>query len=256
MKITNHSGLPQPIFELIANDPYSREGADISVTQLIDSPRVRALTALHDHEIEIEASSLLSPTLGKALHSAIEKATKTGVAERRLSVEIEGWKISGGMDHYDNGILTDYKTANVWKAVYSEGGQVSEWEKQLNVYAHILRTNGHDVLGLKIFVLFKDWNRRGYNEAYKKAKLWKPWKSSGYPERDWAFVNVPCWLPERAEKYILERVKLHQAAEKELPLCSTSDIWRGARCREYCNVAKFCTQYQEAKKTGLSQGEE
>ncbi len=256
-KITNFGGLPQAIYDLIRNDDYSREGADISVTQLIDSPRVRVLSALHDHEIEIEASTRLALTLGKAFHSAVEKGTVEGVAERRLFIEVNGWKLSGGMDHYHDGVISDYKTANVWKAVYAKNGQVPEWENQLNVYAHILRENGHPVTGLKIFSLFKDWNRRGFNEAYKKGKLWVPWKSSGYPDKDWAYISVPLWSAERAKEYVLNRVKLHQAAEKELPLCTADEIWNGTRCSTYCPVGMngFCEQYNKAKQTGLSQKE-
>lgn len=255
MKVTNNNGLPKAIFDLIANDNYSRGDADISVTQLIDSPRVRVLSQLHDHEIEIEASTRLALTLGKAFHSAVEKGTITGTAERRLFMEVNGWKISGGVDHYEDGIISDYKTCNVWKSVYADGGKIDEWELQLNVYAQLHREIGEEVKGLKIFALFKDWNKRGFGEAYKKGKLWQPWTSSGYPSRDWEYVNVPLWSSERAKAYILERVRLHQEAEKELPLCSKSDIWHGTRCSSYCNVSKFCTQYENAKKTGLSQGE-
>jgi hypothetical protein len=137
--------------------------------------------------------------------------------------------------------------------VYSEKGKVEEWESQLNTYAHILRENDIPVTGLKIFALFKDWNRRGFNEAFKKGRLWKPWKETGYPEKEWAYFSLPLWSPDRAREYVIERVALHQAAEKELPLCTTKEIWSGNRCTIYCPCAPFCQQYKESKKTGLSQ---
>jgi hypothetical protein len=201
---------------------------------------------------------MLALTLGKAFHRAVEGATKTGVAERRLSIEVLGWKISGGMDHYEDGVLSDYKTCNVFKMVYADGGRIDEFSEQLNVYAQILRENGHPVTGLKIFALFKDWNRRGYNTAKKSGKLWVPWKQSGYPDKGWAHFDVPLWSEEKAKAYILKRVMLHQAAEKAVPLCTEDEIWRGQRCSTYCalGINGFCEQYNKAKETGLSQGEQ
>ena len=47
MKITNKFGLPQPFVDFIKNDKYSRGDADISVTSLIDSPRVALMRQKH-----------------------------------------------------------------------------------------------------------------------------------------------------------------------------------------------------------------
>lgn len=257
MKITNAAGLPKPIYDLILKDEYSKQGADISVTELIDSPRVRVLRKRYAHLIETEAEDLLNAQLGKAFHKAVEEATTTGTAERRLSVKEAGWVVGGGMDHFEDGVLTDYKTCNVWKTVYAEKGCIQEFEEQLNVYAHILRKNGHEVRGLKIFALFKDWTARGFKEAARKGKLFIPGERSGYPEKSWAFFDVPLWPEEYALGYVAGRTFSHQAAERDLPLCSVGDTWRGSRCERYCSVNKWCDQYQETKKTGLRpKGEE
>lgn len=255
MKILNSDGIPSAVYELISNDEYSKGDADLSVTELIDSPRVRVLTKRHDHEIEVEASTMLALTLGKAFHKAVEMGTKSGIPERRLSAEVLGWKISGGMDHYDNGVVTDYKTANVYKTVYSDCGHIDEWENQLNTYSFILRENSIAVNKAKIFVLFKDWNRRGYGEAKKKGKLWEPNQQAGYPEKHWEYFDIPLWSPRDAQAYVLGRIQLHQLAERELPFCTSSEIWKGSRCTTYCNVSKWCDQYKNAQKTGLSQSE-
>ncbi len=205
---------------------------------------MRVLYKKHDSDIEIEASTLLQPLIGKGFHLLVEKATKTGVAERRMSIMVNGWKLSGGMDHYDllaldNAILIDYKTTNVWKMVYAKNGIPDGFENQLNVYAEILRQNGCLVSKLEIFAVFKDWK--------DKEKL----KVKNYPQKDWARFELPLWSQEKAQAYILERVKLHQDAEKELPKCSSSDIWNGIRCRRYCNVSKWCEQFNKQSKTGL-----
>lgn len=249
--IIENDGLPEAVYQLILDDDYSREGADISVTQLIDSPRVRVLTKINDSRIVVKASTRLAATLGKAFHKAVEKATLKGTPERRLSIGVNGWVLSGGMDHYQDGVISDYKTANVFKAVYAESGKIEEFENQLNVYAHILRSNDFPVTNLKIFVLFKDWNRRGFSENFKKGKIWVPWSNQGYPVTHWAHFSVPLWTKERASQYVLERVLLHQAADEKLPLCSREEVWKGIRCKEYCPANLWCDQFESSKKTGI-----
>jgi hypothetical protein len=257
MKILNSSGLPQSVFEALSRKEYSKDGADISVTELIDSPRVRVLKNQNSDKIEIEAETLLASFLGTCFHKGIELGTKTGTAERRLFIEVSGWKLSGGMDHYHEGTLLDYKTATCFKvSLDCPDGRVEDWENQLNVYAHILRANGHPVTGLKLFCFFKDWNRRSFATAAKAGKIFTPGERGGYPDKTWVYFDVPLWSEEQAESYVLERVRLHQEAEKTLPLCAPKDIWNGNRCRSYCNASPFCQQFAEQSKTGLKKKEE
>ncbi len=252
MKITNNSNLPQSVFEALSRNEYSREGADISVTELIDSPRVRVLKKLHDDKIEMEAESLLASFLGTCFHKGIESGTKTGTAERRLSIKVNGWTLSGGMDHWDQGVLTDYKTATTWKTKLDcADGRIEEWENQLNVYAQILRENGVAVTKLMLFCLFKDWNRGGLSQAVKSNKIFVPYHQGGYPDKAWVYFEIPLWDESSAKRYIQTRVELHQEAEKTLPLCTNKEIWRGSRCKSYCAAAPFCDQFKESSKTGL-----
>ena len=253
MRLTNNAGLPLPVFEALSNKEYSRGDADISVTSLIDSPRVRILNRAHSDSIELEAEGLLASFLGTCFHKGIETGTKTGTPERRLDVVVAGWKISGGMDHYHEGVLTDYKTATVFK-VGANGcpdGIVEDYENQLNVYAHILRVNGYPVTGLKIFILFKDWNKRSFGEAFKKGKIFKPYGQGGYPDKTWVYYDIDLWKPEWAEAYVNRRVLLHQEAEKTLPLCTSKEIWGGTRCKSYCGAAPFCDQFKQQSTTGV-----
>lgn len=250
MKITNSSGLPQSVFEALCNKEYSRGDADISVTELIDSPRVRVLKKRNDDKIEFEAETLLASFLGTCFHKGIEAGTKTGTAERRLSIEVARWKLSGGMDHYNDGVLTDYKTATTWKTVLDcEKGRIEDFENQLNVYAHILRANGHPVTKLMLFILFKDWNR---GSAGRSKKFFEPGVQGGYPQNSWIHFEAPLWPVKQAEAYVQMRVKLHQDAEKVLPLCTEKEMWKNAnRCKAYCLAAPFCDQFKDQSKTGL-----
>lgn len=251
-----NDGLPEFMFRALSERTYSRGDADISVTQMIDSPRVRVLTKKYDEEIVRSASKDLASFHGTAFHEKVERSNKIGVSERRLDVMIGGWKLSGGTDHYEDGVISDIKTANVYKVMYAEKGIVEEFENQLNVYAFLHREHNIPVKELRIFISFKDWNRRGFSEAFKKGKLWVPYKSAGYPDKHWAYYKLPLWPEERARDYVHTRIRLHQEAEENLPRCSVKEVWRGMRCASYCDVAQWCDQYQKSKQTGLLQEEE
>ena len=247
MKITNEAGLPKAVYDWIVKTQgeYTKGDADISVTELINPPRVRILKKRLKDKIVIDAEKLLNVTVGNCIHAGIENATKTGHAERRLSVTVDSWKLSGGMDHFEDGTLTDYKTANKWKTVLSDDGRIEEWEKQLNVYAHILRENDHPVSHLQIWAYFKDWNRGEFGRYQKKGEIFRPNLSCGYPEAEWLSIPLVLWEPEKARAYIEERVKLHRDAEDDLPECTRDEMWDGrGRCARYCDVSFGCVQYQ------------
>ncbi len=256
MKYTNKEDLPPPVFDAIANDDYSRGSANISVTQLIDSPRIRVLEKHWSSEIIVDAADEVQALLGKGLHKVLEGHAKTEIAERRLSIEVNGWVLSGGMDLYDmnGGILTDYKVTNVWKFVYSDKdsrpGTISSCEKQLNVYAHILREHGEPVNQLMVFALFKDWKEREFLEFKRSGKIFTPNEKSGYPQKQTMNMPVVLWDAKIAKQYVELRVKMHQDSENKLPLCDAKDIWGGSRCKRYCKVNLWCDQYQEQSKTG------
>lgn len=250
MRITNKAGLPEPVYQWVLKTAaeYTKDGADISVSELIDSPRIRVLKKRLNDQIEIEAENLLSVTVGNCVHDGIEKATKVGTPERRLSIAILGWILSGGMDYHHDGVLSDYKTANKWKTVLSDDGRVESWENQLNVYAHILRKHGIEVNELFIWVYFKDWNRGEYSRYMEKGQIFRPYLSSGYPEKEWLKIPITLWSEEEAEDYINVRMEMHQNAEKVLPECSREDRWRGTlRCDRYCDVSFGCEQYKQIK---------
>lgn len=277
MKLTNYMGLPQPIVDAVKNDAYSKGGASVSVTGLLRPPRVGALEILHQNEIEEDASDRIWSLMGQAMHSVLERAEKDGIAERRLSIMVEGWKVSGQMDRYENGTLQDYKFVTAYK--FKDGGVPEEYEAQLNIYAELLRANGHPVDRLQIVGILRDWSKM---EARREAS---------YPQRGVIVRNVPLWPAERAQKFVRERVILHQQARVTLPLCTPEERWARApkfalmknggkravklydsqadaeahaatdpkllrvdvrpgesvRCANYCSVAQFCTQYQSEK---------
>ena len=55
MKITNKFGMPQPFVDFAINDKYSKGKADISVTSLIDSPKIKIMKEKYNDQIEVDA---------------------------------------------------------------------------------------------------------------------------------------------------------------------------------------------------------
>jgi hypothetical protein len=213
MKLTNRANLPEAFVNAVKNDEYSRGDSDLSITQAIDAPQVVELTRQHTDEIVEDVEDRVWSLFGQATHVILERANQAAVAERRLSIEVEGWKVSGGMDLYDmDGTLTDYKTTSVWSLIY-DGAE--KWEKQLNCYAVLLRRHGHKVERLQVVAILRDWQR---GKAAAEAN---------YPQSMVCNIPIPLWAPEVAERYLTERVRLHKMARlsQETAPCTDKDKW-------------------------------
>jgi len=226
MKITNNFGMPQPFVDFAINDKYSKGKADISVTTLIDSPKIRLMKEKHDHEIEVDAVDMVWALFGTAVHSVLEnsKQSEDIITEERLYSTISGWVLSGAVDRQeikdDQITIVDYKVTSVWSVIYGK----PEWENQLNCYAYLVNDknafNKKNVTNLKICAILRDWSRR---EAERKPD---------YPQAPIVFVDIPLWDHEKASKYIINRMALHQEAQilydmhGDLGLCSDEDTWK------------------------------
>lgn len=211
MIYTNASNLPDALFQAIQNDQYSKGDADISVTTLCGPARIAALEEIHRDALTEDVMDRVFAVLGQAVHTILERANRKGIAERRLSIVREGWKLSGGMDLYDeDGTLIDYKVQSIWRF---KDGVPEDVEAQLNCYAQILRDNGHPVKALKIVAILRDWSK---SMAERSPDL---------PQKQVIMLNVNLWSEEKANAFISERIKIHQAARKVLPLCTDDERW-------------------------------
>jgi hypothetical protein len=226
MKITNKFGMPQPFVDFAINDKYSKGKADISVTTLIDSPKIRLMKEKHDHEIEVDAVDMVWALFGTAVHSVLEnsKQSENIITEERLYSTISGWVLSGAVDRQeikdDQITIVDYKVTSVWSVIYGK----PEWENQLNCYAYLVNDknafNKSNVTNLKICAILRDWSRR---EAERKPD---------YPQAPIVFVDIPLWDHEKASKYIIDRMALHQEAQiladvhGDVGLCSNEEMWK------------------------------
>tara|TARA_E500000318_G_scaffold29279_1_gene29251 strand:- start:2319 stop:3206 length:888 start_codon:yes stop_codon:yes gene_type:complete len=223
MQITNNHNLPESFVNFARNDKYSKGKSDISVTTLIDSPRVKLLREANSAQLTSDASDMIWPLFGTAVHHILESSKNDeGVTlEERLYADVNGWILSGAVDHQKTDgktiSITDYKVTSVWSVIY---GKI-EWEQQLNCYAFLAQKNrGMKVKSLQICAILRDWNRR---EAERKEE---------YPKAPVVLIDIPIWPDTKRIEYIKERIAMHQDAQvgydlsKDFPLCSDEERWK------------------------------
>jgi hypothetical protein len=190
--------------------------------------------------------------------------------------------VTGQIDNYDmkSGVVTDYKTASLWKFVYRD---FSGCEKQGLVYAWLPRKNGFPVKKCRLVALLKDHSKtkarygNGYPpspvcvyefdvtedalrdiEEFIRDRLTVYTKASEVPDD-----MVPACLPEERwaepEKYAVMKegrksaVKLFDSRDEAeahaagLGAKHRVETRRGSdrKCEDYCLCAKFCSYYRQ-----------
>ena len=122
------------------SDKYSKGPSDISVTSLIDSPKVRIMKEHFYDDMEVDAVDMVWALFGTAVHAILEtsKQTENIVTEERLYTKVDDWILSGAIDRQeidDDGVsIYDYKVTSVWSLIFDK----PEWERQLNCYAYLV----------------------------------------------------------------------------------------------------------------------
>lgn len=214
MKVVDDVGLPEQILRAIANDPYDKGDAHISVTGLIKPAMLRALESEYDALIEEKASGRIYALLGKAVHAILEMADLDGserwLREMRFYTECGGWRISGQVDLIDQRqhTLHDFKVCSRWVGVF---GAKAEWEQQLNMYRLLARRNGIQVDKLLVHAIYRDWSLR---DARTK---------SDYPQKQIETFEIPIWTSESAQIFMENRVAEHQQMEQRLASSISDD---------------------------------
>lgn len=219
MIITNNHGAPATLVALARKNYYSKGDSDYSVTELLSPPRVRRLQERHDAVLTKDVSDMLWALLGSALHVVAERASaEDHVTEERIVAEIDGVKVSGGIDLQEmtseGVIITDYK----FTSAYSVMNEKKEWEEQLNLYKWLVESVKRvPVKGLKICALIRDFSRHD--------------RRDNYPDSPIHMVDIPMWDSVTAEAFVRSRLQLHteakfaDAMEEPLPPCSAEERW-------------------------------
>jgi hypothetical protein len=284
MKITNNFNLPDAIVRLAQKPSYSKGVAHLSVTEMMNSPQISIMRRKYDDQVEVDVSTLVYSMFGTAFHNMLEKHPgPNDIVEERLYAEFDGWHISGAIDVQtttEAGIeITDWKTVGVWAVQNPK----PEWEQQLNVYAWLVEhLKAVPVTKLSIVAILKDFSQRESETRanYPKAgvvtidiPLWSMERREEYiRERIHAHsearfaeetgaVLPPCTSEEMWEKetvYALKKDKAVRAkslhASLEEAEAALEEAGKGffietrpgerTRCKSYCQVSQFCTQYQ------------
>ena len=284
MKLTNKAGLPETIINVLKRPEYSKGKAHLSVTQLLNSPKIVALTQKHWNDLEQDAADMVWSLFGTAIHKVLEHGKDDHhIVEQRIHAEIDGWNISGAIDLQivnENGVdIRDYKTTSAW-AVMNEK---IEWEQQLNLYAYLVeRVKKVPVTSVGIVAIIRDWSRRdaGLKEDYPQAPIKE--------------IPIRLWTFEEREAFIVDRIHKHAEAsfametDGEMPDCTPEEMWESQstwavkkaggvraksvhqseaeaqvaltelgkgyeiehrpgerrRCASFCQVSAYCKQYQ------------
>ena len=283
MKLTNRHNLPETFVNCIKRPTYSKGKANLSITEMIDSPRVVNLKRKHWDDIEVDASEMVWSLFGSAVHGILEHGKGSNhIVEERMHVVFDGWHISGAIDLqevYEDGIIIkDYKVTGAW----SVRNEKQAWHEQLNLYAWLVQNaKQKPVKGLQIVAIIRDWSAR---EASIKPD---------YPRAPIVVIDIPLWTPEKQLEFVEQRINVHAEGYfesdvgGELPECTEDEMWekkevfavkkeggvrakslhstyeeaRAAlpskgyfverrpgertRCANYCQVSQFCTQYRD-----------
>lgn len=216
MKITNKYNLPQPFVDLVSFDDYSGHDSDYTTTSLLRPPRIAELSRRNWDKLEEDASDLVWRMSGQTKHVVLERIAKMNpdryVAEKRLYIQINGFKVSGQIDLLDRETTTlyDWKETSIWKLMV---GDKEEWTAQANTNLMLARENGHEINHLENIVFLKDWKMR---DAAQKQD---------YPEASIQSCPLSMWPLDKTRAFVEERIVAHEAARIELPLCSTEERW-------------------------------
>lgn len=222
MKLTNKFNLPQTFVNVVQRPTYSKGKVDISVTQLINSPKIVALTKKFQDELEEDVADMVWSIFGSAVHKVLEHGKDPHhVIEERIFTQVDGWKISGAVDLQimnDDGTvsISDYKTTSAYAVMQDK----LEWEYQLNIYAFLVeRVKNIQVRDISIVAIIRDWSRRDASTR------------EGYPEAPIKEIPIRLWPMEEREAFVKDRVAKHSACDfaletgEALPLCTPQEMW-------------------------------
>jgi hypothetical protein len=278
MKITNTYGLPQTMVKALSWQHKPASG--LTVTELINPPRIAQLTRRHWDEIEVDISEMMWLLLGTSVHYILERGElPESLVEEKLSTVWNGVELRGRSDLWYQRILYDYKVTSVWTAVYEPKGRM-DWHRAENIYKWLYDLQGFESDAIRVPAILRDWEKRKARQDIK------------YPAIPFVMFDIPIWSREQVVRYVDSRVTAHlqaaQLPDDQLPPCSDEERWirgnkyaimkRGkkravkvcdsldeakanlptdpiynieerlgepTRCLDYCNVSEFCSQFSE-----------
>lgn len=184
---------------------------------------------------------------GQAAHTVLEShGSDDSITEQRLYMDVCGKKIGGQVDHYKDGIITDYKITTVWGIIHDT--KAKEWEEQLNIYSRLFTSNGYPVRGIRIVCILRDWDK---NRALRE---------SDYPKTPILVIPLNVWSVQEQDKFMYDKVatltECEALPDDALPVCTEKERWcrpatyaickiGAKRATKVCSTIAEATQYAE-----------
>jgi hypothetical protein len=250
-KYTNNTGLSLFAQVYLATDHYDFSQAGLSATTLIKP--IKQVILAHrvpaEHQI-IDVVDNVANRNGSSIHDGFERAwldprlqetlvavnvpeavakkvrvnpTQEEVAaggiipvymEQRHSKNILGIKVTGKFDAVVNGEVEDLKNTSTWKYM---SGKDEDYILQGSIYRF-----------LAPHIITKDWMNLTFNFTD-----WSAMQSRimpGYPPNKMLTKRLQLLSYDETEDYVTRRVgdliRLKDATEEAMPLCSDKDLWR------------------------------
>lgn len=220
-KVTNRLKLPRAFVEAIQNDPYDPDDggqhSDYTITGLLKPPRMAELA--RTNEVTEDAADRLYSLQGQIIHGILERSKQEleeqgFVVEKRFyrSYIVDGktFIVSAKVDVFDpvDARLSDYKYTSVAAA---RKGLKDEHKWQVNFQAELVRSAGFVVDSADATVLMRDWSAER--------------TFAGYPASPAMVHNVPLLSTQEIDAFVVERIRLHEAAKVQLPQCTPEERW-------------------------------
>src|SRR4030042_3895641 len=148
MKFTNSLGLPESVVSLHKTliEDYSPGLSDYTPSSLAKPPYMAKLFKKYKDVLVRDVADDFFIIMGQLLHKALENSNSGDVQEERIYKKVGKWLIGMKFDNFSlkNNILQDFKYTSVYKFKRdTEGryGDSTEWARQLNIGAYILRNS-------------------------------------------------------------------------------------------------------------------
>lgn len=289
MTITNKLNLPKAFVLACQREQHNKPGS-YSATTLIKGVKHTILESRHWGELVEDAADQVWSIFGTAVHAILEREAEGEMIEISLETQINGKRITGRLDNYDkkNDIITDYKTACVWKVQFND---FEDWKTQGLIYAWLLRVNGYRPSRCRFVALLKD-----HSKSKARHDLQYPQSPVFVYEFD-VTTDLLEWAGEFVDKRVKELESANVLSDDDIPPCTKKERWekgeswavmrpgrksavrvfdhpeaadkmtndlRGGhytqhrpgeckKCLDYCNVKNFCNFYRDsvAKKDNL-----
>ena len=269
--LTNKFDLPQTLVAASQLDTH-RVAGDISVTQILDGPRVRILKSLHTYEVDV--SDNLYALMGTALHHILERANITSVRKRAFILTAETiMKNAEELSKTDPEKAAKLEAAANWiftlvKEWFPEVSERYIFELTLRMEIGSFTVYGtfdiydketgtlYDYKFCSVYMwIFPEnrvkWKRQTniYAMMLRKTKglpvnaiklvaFFRDWnkhsllRNKDYPDRQTKEVNIDVFNDEDILAYVQERLELHKRAEDGEDIDCTGDE-RWAKADEF-----------------------